>query len=1452
MAYNNEYNWPKIYHMISVSNREIEGKIFNMINSFRPLVPQISPLSADLYVDWATNTLRDINGDFVDDLQVRDGLVNEAPLTKYKYLDNNSILVTDRNLHSQTVSGLPAVLQGYDGDLTVVYHGLSMSSSLICMMITSIDSATNTNSGFKMTIYNTSVEVIVTRESGNAIIARYILPQQPPHAGKIHTYSFSYIADDGSGNSSLRAFWDGISVAYVEKPHAPLSWETSNGIYMDRSYFYPVVSTTYNAGLKVFKRALTQTEMSHQHGDIPRVFNNLPITNSDEAYIVFTIENLNMDGFIVRMSSMFPFNTENRSYKIGFLDTVKNLVTNAIITSQIKTLSLIADVDTFNPYTTLPYDIIVTRDLYPDLFPLDTHEHKINVRLLNSDNGLVYQSTQSVTSLPIPTFELLPDIFTDWPTKTLRGKFGDVLDYIDVYRNKVDLAFSSMYDIVDGDVVLVTNRNIHSQTVSGVLPSPLLNYDGDLSISCHFLSLINDGTESLILTSIDPNVTQSSSFHSGWTISIIGNQLSVRIGRRYDDDIELYVGGTLALNPPYASQLHSVGFVYNENNSGLAYLKAYFDGVIVGSGSRGREPMMWDTSTGIFFNRLNDTVVNGTTYTTGFKLYKKALLNAEMLELHINRPVLVDKLIVATQDDFVVNVSFENVTYDGFIVRINEVFPYNTDDVLYKLGFRDEVFDIATNTRVAIGVVNLQTNAETANFDSYNLPYDIPISKALYPGLFHTDIHEHRIELRLQTNTNALLLEIKGLFISPHILNPPIVPNLLFDVNFTDSSLDVDYTMDGNPLTFEAPIGNITPEDGFVTITPPDSYIKLTQGLPTYLKHSGNQSWVVNFRTDTTTGTRFIVHTRPTEGSSADTYDIRTGFVMFAYDNNLQVFINKGIASTLVNLSATFPDTNLSINVNSAVFTYKRLNHELSLYFNGVFLSSIVANPAFADDEIDWTTSDNLYVNKSHGFIPDNKTYYHKITAYDTILTLTEIEEIYIATKSLLEVNFLRTQSLQSLGLAESVVTTLYSNFTFNANNQFVTTASNEYLYIKPSNWSALVPAIQASLQLKMKLFIPSGTDFYKFFLRDVALKSGPYIQLTGVIPNIELEFTLRQNNGDNGNSGHPYYAKTIMNDVMSVVPDLFDVEHEWRFEHKILTGDPDGYVKQEIYLDDVLIHSAKYNSLLTGEAQKLIGYNQETGADSEFHLQLGQVGTRVSYFIMNEKPPPQPLSLLEVNFLRNAPNAQNRFQSLGLAESVVTTSSQSPTFNVENQFVTTSSYEYLYINPSIWSALVPAIQASLQLKMKLFLPSGPENQQLLLRDVVVGSGFLIRMSGTIPNIELHFYLLQMDTSNGGQPYYAFTLIPDLMSVVPDLFDVEHEWRFEHQNLTGDPDGYAEQEIYLDDVLLKHEKINFSGTSSAQKAIGFNQGTAPENYFSLRLGNIGSRVSYFIMNEKPV
>jgi len=94
--------------------------------------------------------------------------------------------------------------------------------------------------------------------------------------------------------------------------------------------------------------------------------------------------------------------------------------------------------------------------------------------------------------------------------------------------------------------------------------------------------------------------------------------------------------------------------------------------------------------------------------------------------------------------------------------------------------------------------------------------------------------------------------------------------------------------------------------------------------------------------------------------------------------------------------------------------------------------------------------------------------------------------------------------------------------------------------------------------------------------------------------------------------------------------------------------------------------------------------------------------------------------------------------------------------------------------------------------------------------------------------------------------------ISNIISLVPNLFDVEHEWRFEHKILIGDPDGYAEEEVYCDDVLLKRQKFNNTTTGEAQKAIGFNQGSGADNRYNLFLGNTGTKVSHIIINEKPI
>ena len=53
----------------------------------------------------------------------------------------------DRDLQSQTIGGLPVILQGYDGDLTMVYHGLSLATQAGIMTTTSINTTTNSISG---------------------------------------------------------------------------------------------------------------------------------------------------------------------------------------------------------------------------------------------------------------------------------------------------------------------------------------------------------------------------------------------------------------------------------------------------------------------------------------------------------------------------------------------------------------------------------------------------------------------------------------------------------------------------------------------------------------------------------------------------------------------------------------------------------------------------------------------------------------------------------------------------------------------------------------------------------------------------------------------------------------------------------------------------------------------------------------------------------------------------------------------------------------------------------------------------------------------------------------------------------------------------------------------------------------------------------------------------------
>jgi hypothetical protein len=224
---------------------------------------------------------------------------------------------------------------------------------------------------------------------------------------------------------------------------------------------------------------------------------------------------------------------------------------------------------------------------------------------------------------------------------------------------------------------------------------------------------------------------------------------------------------------------------------------------------------------------------------------------------------------------------------------------------------------------------------------------------------------------------------------------PTIDPNLLFDVNF-DSSLDVDYTIDGNPLVFEPSNASaVTADDEFVTIDGGANYIKLTTGLPTYLKNTGDQSWIVNFRAESTSNNRLFLQTTPVDQGFEISVNQRTGLAIAIYNQSLQLTLYKGFRDILVNIFVNIDEIDLNANENSIVFTYERLNHRISLYFNGLFKSSAVAPASYVDWVINWSTSDNLYVNRFYTYSPSNPTHFHKISIYDKVLTLEEVEDIY-------------------------------------------------------------------------------------------------------------------------------------------------------------------------------------------------------------------------------------------------------------------------------------------------------------------------------------------------------------------------------------------------------------------------------------------------------------------------
>jgi hypothetical protein len=323
-----------------------------------------------------------------------------------------------------------------------------------------------------MSIYNSGTTILIGRGSGNDISVAAPLPQQPPYGDAIHTYSFVYKADDGTGISSLQTFWDGLPIGYIERAHSPINWTNANNLYMGRFYNYPINAMTYNAGFKVFKQALTEVEMLAQHTDQPTVIEQLPVNHPQDILTQFTFENVTVDGYIVRIHSVFPFNTEQRLWRLGYRNQVKNLTDNSI---HIDTTGIIPGVAEFDPYD-LPFDLPFTRALYPAFFPSNIHEHRFYLNLVQIGTNTIAASTGGFVSPNIPA------LYNPYEYGDLmyRNDAQNVSSYTVVNTNEV----SFITDLSGGDVHNF-NQILGKDFISGANPATYTNMTLETAINGH-------------------------------------------------------------------------------------------------------------------------------------------------------------------------------------------------------------------------------------------------------------------------------------------------------------------------------------------------------------------------------------------------------------------------------------------------------------------------------------------------------------------------------------------------------------------------------------------------------------------------------------------------------------------------------------------------------------------------------------------------------------------------------------------------------------------------------------------------------------------------------------------------------------------------------------------------------------------------------------------------------
>ena len=207
----------------------------------------------------------------------------------------------------------------------------------------------------------------------------------------------------------------------------------------------------------------------------------------------------------------------------------------------------------------------------------------------------------------------------------------------------------------------------------------------------------------------------------------------------------------------------------------------------------------------------------------------------------------------------------------------------------------------------------------------------------------------------------------------------------VFDINFKDNlELDV-----GGPAEF---VGVHTMGEGYVTV-PPGQHLEINKGFPNILNYTGDQTWIINFKPISTKadGIQMWVQTTQVGNDFNQSIDQKTGINFRLQGFILQCGVFQGPRNFLANC-VKYTEEDFTQDVHSVALMYQASNSTLKMFLDGVLVDTEVGPPA---STIDWSTANNIYINRDYTNTPAKDTQYHRIAVVHRLLTDEEIIELY-------------------------------------------------------------------------------------------------------------------------------------------------------------------------------------------------------------------------------------------------------------------------------------------------------------------------------------------------------------------------------------------------------------------------------------------------------------------------